>query len=56
MSTKIGIIAEGPIDHALLPALLDDLRVQCPRGYEPFECSVAEEFRSAARCLGRGRP
>src|ERR1051325_1200404 len=23
MSTKIGIIAEGPIDHALLPALLE---------------------------------
>lgn len=23
MSTKIGIIAEGPIDHALLPPLLE---------------------------------
>ena len=30
-------------------ARLDDLRVQCPRGYRPFELAVTAEFRSAAR-------
>lgn len=34
-------------------AHLDDLCAQCPRGYRPFEQSVTEEFRSAARRQGR---
>jgi hypothetical protein len=34
-------------------AKLDDLRVQCPRGYRPFEGSVTDEFRSTARRQGR---
>lgn len=32
---------------------LDDMRVQCPKGYGPFEGAVIQEFRRAIHRQGR---
>jgi hypothetical protein len=44
VSTKVGVIAEGPIDHVLLSALLER-----KAGYRPFEKGVTQRFRQAAK-------
>jgi len=53
MSTKVGIIAEGPIDHALLPALLERIaRDRAGYSWPVDPDDVAEVF--AIRKRGHG--
>ena len=53
MSTKIGIIAEGPIDHALLPALLTRIAAERAAITWPVNAQdIAELFLSAGAVMG----
>ena len=53
MSTKIGIIAEGPIDHALLPALLERIaRDRAGYNWPVRPEDVAEVFQIRKRGHG----
>ena len=50
---NVDMAREFAEEHWRRSARLDELRVQCPRGYKPFEQSITQEFRSAARRRGR---
>ena len=53
MSTKIGIIAEGPIDHALLPALLERIaRDRADYSWPVRPDDIAEVFQIRKRGHG----
>ena len=53
MSTKVGIIAEGPIDHALLPVLLERIvRDRANYDWPVAPDNVAEFFQIRKRGHG----
>lgn len=53
VSTKVGIIAEGPIDHALLPALLQRIALDKAELDWPLDPSdVSQQFRIRKRGHG----
>ena len=53
MSTRIGIIAEGPIDHALLPVLLERIALErASFGWPVAPDDVAEVFQIRKRGHG----
>jgi hypothetical protein len=50
---NVDMAREFAEEHWRRSARLGELRVQCPRGYKPFEQLMTQEFRSAARRQGR---